>query len=102
MKPHEETWVAFDDGEIGVKHAGRSGALALLEWPEQADEDREAKWARARLAAQAPAMARLLLKGMRPPRGDEWGCLGCGTWEEGAHVEGCELIKVLKDAGVLP
>lgn len=62
MRPHEETWQEYDDGEIGLHRAGISGAIALFEWPEQQEEDREVTWARARLAAQAPAAIRMLLK----------------------------------------
>jgi hypothetical protein len=91
-KPWEETWTyeIESEGDFGCLVMPRDDALFT-------------SIARAQLAAQAPAMARLLLKAVhKQPTGQEWGCLGCGAWEEGDHEPECELTKVLRDAGVTP
>lgn len=101
MKPHEETWDP-DDVVNMAAHVAYS--------PE-----------RRRLAAQAPAMARLLLKlqwsGSAP--GGDTECPSChadafvpvfseGTHgrlvrhDDGTHAADCELAAVLRAAGVLP
>jgi hypothetical protein len=58
---------------------------------------------RARLAAQAPAMARLLLKNRyKGPTatGATGGCLACGQTESEGCTPGCRLDQVLRAAGV--
>lgn len=98
MKPHEETWdiVIQGDGGFSVFKVGGENEDDIGFFHGYTPESS----ARAKLAAQAPAMARLLLKATVKPGGDEWGCLGCGTWEEGEHTEDCKLLAILRDAGV--
>ena len=60
---------------------------------------------RARLAAQAPAMARLLVRlqwSGRDGRDNDVACPVCGGWESiGDHEPDCDLVKVLKAVGVI-
>ena len=90
MKPHEETWEA---DEQGVRIVGQA------EWflgPVDGNDvcaERAPCLSRAKLAAQAPAMARVML------RLASIGCLG--------RAHGCECINcrshvILHDAGVIP
>ncbi len=101
-RPHEETW---------EHHPKSTGASRLYsdnheeEWATVwGDDNRE----RARLAAQAPAMARLLLEGMTVtaagPHDNYETCLaGCGGYGPTAeeHRPDCRLVAVLRTAGVL-
>ena len=120
MKPHEETWTLdvhgeqeFSDRNLGahvITPGGdglfaRNRAAVVEDWDEGDKED----VARARLAAQAPAMARLLLQTMRaadpegPPQAHL--CPFCLSWsvpEEREHHPECEAQAVLRAAGVLP
>jgi hypothetical protein len=90
MKPHEEEWDEFDDGEIGLKIRGTCRGIALFEL----DEDREPNWERARLAAQAPAMARWML---------EWAKAMDAMNVNGEDTTfGSGLRSILRDAGVIP
>ena len=66
---------------------------------------------RAKLAAAAPEMARLLLELQHHPAGYEYEpeCPVCGMAEKcdrkswpTAHVADCRLLAVLRKAGVLP
>lgn len=104
MKPHEETWTETEPGNRVLN--GESTEVFLDVGP------------RLRLAAQAPAMARLLLFRM----GDRH-CEYCGAKVDrvtetgiqdpvyagetlalskpGSHHEGCALVAVLKAAGVM-
>lgn len=101
MKPHEETWT--------TETAGAPSAPVLLIFvvgedgmkrPFTGDE-------RMKLAAQAPAMARLLLR-LEWAASDETGdliCPSCGSSEHASgakHEDNCELAKLLRDAGVVP
>lgn len=97
-RPHEETWEAWPGGEV---HVVRGTALNF-----EAGE-------RAPLAAQAPAMARLLLE-------REWSsdrsygdyCESCGVdWGVGGrppatpgvgHRDNCAWLTTMRAAGVLP
>ncbi len=101
-KLHEETWsaneVAGDHIEIVVAETGERMAITFH------DPDR------ARLAAQAPAMARLLFA-IEWAGQNQYGqrqCPSChgDEWEEDeprtGHMEDCELATVLRAAGVLP
>lgn len=114
MKPIEETWVSecgaagtTDDGQSYNHTLRLSGApdwdiIARfydshkhgLRVPDPEDS------ARVRLAAQAPAMARLLLKlqWIDVDRGE--GCPSCGAWKSDGHAADCEIAAVLKVAGV--
>lgn len=97
-KPHEEEW-SVDGSEIFI--APRNTLAEFF-----SGEEREARRAdgsvperdteRAQLAAQAPAMARLLLA-------NEWvfdHCIGCnGQFPD--HEVDCEFVAVLRAGGVL-
>jgi len=85
QKPHEETWTATPDAvECGPDDYARF------------DGPYEMAAARARLAAQAPAMARILLEiaSLSEGVGDVRSALGDETCEE--------IRSVLRAAGVLP
>ncbi len=88
-KPHEETW----DGSIQWGWVLVEGTASL----QPLDGERM------RLAAQAPAMARLILdiewSGAR--HGGEPCCPSCDAMV-GEHAPDCELATVLRAAGVLP
>jgi hypothetical protein len=95
-KPHEEKWEAVPmlakrEPYWGIKV---DAATAIGLFPETfamqryIDEAKEQMPDRARLIAQAPAMARLLLK--------------LQDAAEGEHDADCELAAVLRQAGVLP
>jgi hypothetical protein len=105
MKPWEETWEAQ---RYVIEMAGDAGRK-LGEFIDDNDDpgwpscDRD----RAQLAAQAPAMARLLLElqwisqesdeGYLPPQ-----CMVCEAYQESTeHAPDCELMAVLKKAGVV-
>lgn len=103
-KPHEETWsyvygnpptlkLEPDDGD-GIIIAG-----FYCNEREEADQEK----ARSRLAAQAPAMARLLLvmEWIDIGGGDD-GCPSCGRWKHKGHAPDCGLVTVLRAAGVMP
>ena len=98
MKPHEETWVHESDEGVHFVTTGPDGFRGTF-------DDAEC----AKLAAQAPAMARLLLKLEWSAEPDDGGsCPVCGGWAPGVaginagHHAGCELATVLRAAGVLP
>lgn len=82
MKPHEETWVA--EGAEILTGAPARAVLAVVD----REGTRESDHARARLAAQAPAMSRLLLEARAEIRGEGWGTEN--------------IDNVLRDAGVIP
>ncbi len=94
MKPHEETWSANVNGAAMVCNEDGHGQGVFM-----FDKDDHA---RARLAAQAPAMARLLLEGQWncEERGDL--CQHCGRLKREGHAPDCDLAVVLRAAGVLP
>ena len=54
---------------------------------------------RATLAAQAPAMARLLLEFATGTDGYDTDCLACGCI--GKHLPDCKIVDVLRAAGVI-
>lgn len=95
-KPHEETWTAKPENDaddpVWMVVAPDSTVMAdTIEEPA------------AKLIAQAPAMARLLLK----LQWVEWEhcsiCPSCSGAAEGyGHKPDCELVSVLRAAGVLP
>lgn len=98
-KPHDETW-ANDDESPGW------GEIRLVSTPEDVGEgDPESIWIgefntpeRRRLAAQAPAMARLLLQ----VNARECPVCGDAKFPTAPHRDGCEFAAVLRAAGVLP
>lgn len=98
MKPHEETWrVDLSDSGVFRVDTTEGERVAIV------GDSRE----RAKLAAQAPAMARLLLK-LEWEAEDETGLLFCATCagqpqDQGGsgHRKGCEWRAVLRDAGVI-
>lgn len=87
MKPWEETWTLHHP----TIHAGRDVVCEVIH-----DGD-----GRGQLAAQAPAMARLLLKleWIDVDRGDD-GCPSCGMFRGSGHAADCEIVEVLRAAGV--
>ncbi len=100
MKPHEDTWTTNANAEIRIENGT---LIAGYLRPDVA-----------RLAAQAPAMARLLLdlhtEGHLTSTGSRE-CVSCAsTWRERItgkpyeprHYDSCELATVLRAAGVLP
>lgn len=104
-KPHEETWEVFEANKGFPGFAARiaeiaDGAYELRVFQSLSGEDDDID--RARLAAQAPAMARLLLEGqwICEERGDL--CRHCMKLEREGHAPDCELATVLRAAGVLP
>ena len=102
VKPWEENWgvsrldaTTLDEGDL---QCARFTRLHERE-QEQVSADR------AKLAAQAPAMARLLLKHqwVKDESGDgRRYCPACPMDEEQGHYDNCEILAVLRAAGVLP
>lgn len=101
-KPHEETWrFCPSEAHSGFVAFPQGGEMVVKYDPANYSHDEGA--ARARLAAQAPAMARLLLKVEWVIREGELRCTMCGWLKvEGEHATDCELAAVLRAAGVLP
>jgi hypothetical protein len=104
MKAWEETWRQSEayPGDV----FGDGGGDILFEGT---TSDNEAH-ARAKLAAQAPAMARLLLKLQKVVFAVGWenvgGCAACHdgsgwTGDPVEHTPDCELAAVLRAAGVV-
>lgn len=88
MRPHEETWDVGTYGGLFVwsNVEDRNGSVPVGQFYAEA---------RARLAAQAPAMARLLLEALEArDHGSNGTRQGCPTCEP--------ILAVLKEAGVLP
>lgn len=114
-KPHEETWTLTEDEggpviDMGAFHHGegserRSLGVSAIDWASMRGSASEAQM---RLAAAAPAMARLLLRVRRVDTSDgEFypRCVICQKDQTGAkheHTKDCELVAVLRAAGVLP
>jgi hypothetical protein len=116
VKPHEETWRVVDEPHNTWAIVGPDSDVPFAATPDRlrsvTGEAPEADRARARLAAQAPAMARLLLD--IEALADDWCtvCLGHLKYDgrdlkEGAtvaernHAPDCRLVAVLRAAGVL-
>lgn len=108
MKPHEETWEALAFSVECKNSLGQNVAWARFDFDPATIWESEA---RAKLAAQAPAMARLLLellKGVSGQMESEWcpvcyaGIPGMGKLERKGHKPDCALVSVLRDAGVIP
>jgi len=102
-KPHEETWTVRWDEEYGAAYVETGGADDTICVDDVA---------KAKLLAQAPAMARLLLEhqwAARDPYDETRAmCPACTGYQsatqKGAegHDEGCPIFLVLRAAGVLP
>lgn len=97
-KPHEgEEWLA-DGRTLRLNADDAAHTLAVFEW-----HGSQINLERARLAAAAPAMARLLLSRVdnADPGRDavNFYCFACSRG--GSHDPDCELIAVLRAAGVL-
>lgn len=92
-KPHEEKWTAHKDCVVMV-----DGWRTVFVSHE--DMGPEPSRERAQLAAQAPAMARLLLR-VHDVAATTEGCPICKDIF-GPHRGDCELVAVLRAAGVLP
>ena len=104
MRPYEETWtnrvyrgeVQLDGDTIGWFGEGNEAGEAFM-----------LVRARTQLASQAPAMARMLLRGMEVVAAAEENyhtCLGgCGGYGPTAkdHGADCALVAVLRAAGAL-
>ena len=118
-KPHEETWEATPiltkrEPHWGIKVGDEVVLTVYAETclvQRHIDEAKEKMPARVRLAAQAPAMARLLLElewagsGFRDTGNvrTTWkACPRCFEHKGTPHKEDCELATVLRAAGVLP
>lgn len=99
MKPWEETWTdqrfVIELGDTGRRIGTFDDDLAL--GIEEADPNRDR--ARARLAAQAPAMARLLLD--LAHHSDDDCCLRCDHGRGMPHADDCSIGVVLRAAGVI-
>ncbi len=105
MKPHEETWEVFEANKGFPAFAARTrtiaeGAYEVRVFESLSGEDDDIE--RAKLAAQAPAMARLLLKieWNGGAQGDSGMCPSCFQFPT-KHAPDCELATVLRAAGVL-
>lgn len=82
MKTHEEAWEA-----VGTSiHVDGTKTWAKFDMNELSAQDYQAALARAKLAAQAPAMARLLLEVDASAIGSRFP----------------EIVNVLRSAGVIP
>lgn len=115
-KPHEETWEVFEANKGFPAFAARTRTIAdgayevsVIESLSGSEDD----VGRVQLAAQAPAMARLLLKlqwASSHPHDETMAvCPNCGGFEArwskdraAGHEDHCELVAILRAAGVLP
>lgn len=100
-KPHEETWTlqryVIELGDTG-RHIGEfvdDLDLGIADPNPGRDRDR------AQLAAQAPAMARLLLRLVHEYPGTDGACMLCGSYTTQPHGPKCEAGNVLRAAGVI-
>lgn len=116
MKPHEEEW-SVDVTKVNLQFSDRR-PFASFGPDIDMERSRGAQEARARLVAQAPAMARQLFKhqygGLDDcgyptcPECDQLDpqYIGQGIDPKDAyrcgHKPDCELARVLRDAGVIP
>jgi hypothetical protein len=93
MKVWEEEWKHF---EGNLEH--RNG-IHVASFTPRNDEPESVRLARARLAAQAPAMAREFLRIME----QDAECPSCNRYiPDEAHRRSCLLAAILRDAGVIP
>ena len=94
MKPYEETWV-----RSGAALDTTPGCDAVADFANGFGGPRPGDVPRAKLAAQAPAMARMLLSLHRQIGDGEVTCVHCCRWE--GHANDCALVAILRAAGVL-
>ena len=95
-RPHEEDWTA--DGDQVWCHHPKCGPLRIARVDALGVPPLE--FANAKLIAAAPAMARLLLSDVMWHHAR---CVACdGHRHQGGHTDDCELVAVLRAAGVLP
>jgi hypothetical protein len=98
-RPHEETWTVRWEEDYGAAYVETSckDDTICVDDP-----------TRAALIAAAPAMARMLLRGMEVTAAYDQNyetCLaGCGGHgaEATHHADDCDLVALLRAAGVLP
>lgn len=97
MKPWEETWVA----EYASVRDVRDRRVLLADWRGTGDLDNQDEVAR--LAAQAPAMARVLLdlEWRTITFSDDPWCITCERQKSLGHKSDCALVTVLRAAGVI-
>jgi hypothetical protein len=93
-KPWEETWRIWCDEYPHVVWFGDAAGEACFEGGD--DEDQDA--GRARLAACAPEMARLLLA--REFCGREHDCAECLAEPHESHAADCAWLALMRKAGV--
>jgi len=102
-RPHEETWKVTQSQLDTVPGYDPVADFANAREGQPEGSYRDVDIKRCTLAAQAPAMARLLLS-LQWSAGD---CPSCGAWGRrgdvrGIHTPSCALVAVLRAAGVLP
>lgn len=99
MKPWEETWVPTDENVTMLGHAGDQFVVFV-----SPDEDDANSSARAKLAASAPRMARLLLKLEWGEMDGNWSdatyCRACLSRQDEGHEPACEWLATMREAGV--
>lgn len=93
MKPHEEEWKA-DGPRVRGPSTYDGRPVTLVNFCPSPDLVTDHDLARAKLAAQAPAMARLLLAMSERL----WGQI----YDAGPGSMSGEVSRVLRDAGVIP
>lgn len=106
MKPWEETWRW--NGLHPLDVFGPDGGDLLFEGAVIRNDSDGPE--RAKLAAAAPEMARLLLELEWADPRNHWsddgansnGCCVCGEYKKDGHKPDCALVAVLRKAGVLP
>ena len=98
MKPHEETWV-----RSGAEIDTTPGCDAVADFANGFGGPRPGDIPRAQLAAQAPAMARMLLSLQWSAGDNGCECPSCGEiiGSKDTHDPDCALVAVLRAAGVI-
>lgn len=92
----DETWEWYPRAGGGARLYSTGGEE---EWATTWGRDNDA---RAQLAAQAPAMARLLMRLACEWPGTDGACQQCGSYSTQAHGRCCPIGDVLRAAGVAP
>lgn len=102
--PIDETWEARGDLLDFPENASVRFSDFSVRFVDVPFETTARAIARAKLAAQAPAMARLLLKHQWASTVEDGPmvCPECSSGPIERHSEDCEIARVLRDAGVLP
>lgn len=95
MKPWEETWDITQYGGLGSSEGQPHRWIAgFVQSSGTAIKPTEEDLARARLAAAAPDLVRVLLR----MKSDMGGCSWCGQWS--ACLDDCQVDAALRKAGV--